>query len=746
MLLMLIIGRLGWLWQNEELVFESDVTALLPSAENSWLEAKIDHKEATRLNNRIAIIVQGRDITQTDLATDRFEEWLTAAITQKQIAAKWIETVAVAALTARIEAMLAYKDRLIATRTRQRMQDSATAQLLWRSDQVTQFPPLNITAPAIDPLGTIEEFLAERLPQMRGVYADGVYLRVDSHTPANLLLLELDEGEPGSWQASDSVRRLDAFKQQLVGEFNVNLYISGVPLHATAIKEQTITELHWMVVLATLLTMGIFLYVTRALRALIVSTLLILCAVASGLVISQGSVGLPHLIGLTMAVTAIGICIDFSLHFWIHVRTGLSGQAAIRAIRSGINMSFLTTVIGLLVIMFTAVPVLVRSAMFICGALFVSWLLVLFVIPRFAGNTQSTMASLSLRRIRPNQLALWLGLFIACVSVVGLLFKYHTDDSPLRLGRQIESLAHDDQAVQDLLNIAEQPSIYLLQADSAQSLIMAEANLLAGLDDTQLTQVEAVSRLVIPAAEQRANQLLFNRLKNNLDATLLQQYLAILQVPALHWESTANTQYTLPWVLAQPWATLERDHVVVCQPTICASMLRAWDTAAKQLDVACQQRLACSRISLSQRQLLAFAQLRLNLIWTLLLALTTIFVVLYFRYRKQAFKLMMVPILASLSGLATVAWAGMPITVFSLAALFPLLGLSLDYVIFASETSKHSAATFLAIFASALTTTLSFWILSFSETAAVQFFALPIAVGIVVAWILVQVMHVEQHG
>ncbi|MFC1665884.1 hypothetical protein ACFL17_09740 [Pseudomonadota bacterium] len=94
-----------------------------------------------------------------------------------------------------------------------------------------------------------------------------------------------------------------------------------------------------------------------------------------------------------------------------------------------------------------------------------------------------------------------------------------------------------------------------------------------------------------------------------------------------------------------------------------------------------------------------------------------------------------VPILATLSGIAAVAWAGLPVTAFSLAAIFPLLGLSVDYVVFASEAGKHSKQTDLAIFASALTTTVSFVILSFSDTPAVQFFAIPVAVGIPVAWV-----------
>ncbi len=739
-ILLFIVGRMGWLVQTGGLEFESDITALLPISENSWLVNEVDNKIAAEVNDRIAIIVKGQNLAQTDGATNRLANLLTQGMVQNKILASQIGELEFDLLPGRIEAMLQYKDRLIGDRSRRRMQDSIESQLRWRMDQVTKFPPLNITDPVADPLGTLEEFLAERLPSLHGVRFDGVFLRVDSDTPANLLLLELAKGEPGNQKASDSVRWIIDAKNMVAGEFDVNIYASGVPLHAVAIKDQTIKEVQWMAILSVILTIGIFLYVTRSVRALLVSTLLILLAVAGGLVISQGTVGLPHLIGLTMAVTAIGICIDFSLHFWIHVRAGMNGATAIRTIRSGINMSFLTTVIGLLVITFTAVPVLVRSAVFICGALLVSWLIVRFIVPQFAGGINATQPSQKPRGALSRKITAGLVLVVACISVVGLMLNYYTDDNPARLGRLVDNLVQDDREVRNFLGITDQPGIYLVQANSAKELLESEETLLNSLTENELSYVNAVRRLVVPEAQQRDNQLLFKRAMDNLDVASVQQYLSTLQVPALEWESKSKKQYTLQWVLAQPWASIERDNILVCGQDICASIIRAQGTAIKKLDTACQYAVECSRISLLERQLSAFKNLRHSLSWTLLLAAGAIFVVLYFRYRNKAFKLIAVPLLATVSGIAAVAWAGMPITVFTLAAVFPLLGLSLDYVIFASESSDHSASTFLAIFASALTTSLSFWILSFSGTAAVRFFALPVAVGILVAWISVQIM------
>lgn len=739
-LLLVMIGRLGWLAQTGELAFQSEITALLPVSEDSPLVNDIDDRVSATIRNRIVVVIQGTDQAQTDTATDYLSGLFDQGIARKQISGKWVDEAGFNLLSARIKAMLEYKDRLIGDRSRRRMQDSVDAQLIWRMDQTTRFPPSNITDPVADPLGTIEEFLAERLPGLRGVKSDGLYLRVDSDIPANLLLIDLAEGDLGNEQASGSIRWVFNARDAAAGEFNVKIYLAGIPLHAAAIKEQTSNEIRWMAALSAILTLVIFLYITRSIRALLVSAASIVLAIAGGLVISHGIVGLPHLIGLIMATTAIGICIDVSFHFWIHVRAGMSGATAIRTIRPGVHMCFLTTIIGLLVIASTSVPVLVRTAVFVCGALLVSWLLALFIVPRLAGGTDKAKPLRMLCCKLPRKFAAGLMLVIAGTSAFGLTFKYYTDDNPARLGRPAASLLQDDLVVRNLLDITGEPGIYLMRANSANSLIEAETALLGSLTDEDLSQVEAVSRLVVPETQQRRNQLLFRRAKDALDAALLEQYLSALRVPDLDWQSDADGRYSLQWVTSQPWASIERDRILVCEDTVCASMIRAQGEAVGKLDVSCQRSPECSRISFSERRISAFREIRISLIWALLLAIGAIFFVLYFRYRGKAFKLITVPILASVGGTAVVVWAGMPVTVFTLAAVFLLLGLSVDYVVFASESNDSSSPTFSAILASALTTSLSFSILSFSNTPAVQFFALPVAVGIPIAWVSVQAM------
>jgi predicted exporter len=78
-------------------------------------------------------------------------------------------------------------------------------------------------------------------------------------------------------------------------------------------------------------------------------------------------------------------------------------------------------------------------------------------------------------------------------------------------------------------------------------------------------------------------------------------------------------------------------------------------------------------------------------------------------------------------------FSGVPLNVFSIFALMVLLGVSVDYSLFFAEDQDRSAATGLAVALSALTTILSFGLLSWSSTPALQSFGIVLSVGVLVA-------------
>ena len=77
---------------------------------------------------------------------------------------------------------------------------------------------------------------------------------------------------------------------------------------------------------------------------------------------------------------------------------------------------------------------------------------------------------------------------------------------------------------------------------------------------------------------------------------------------------------------------------------------------------------------------------------------------------------------------------------FRLFALLLVIGLSIDYAVFAREAGSHASPTLLAIALSALTTLLSFGLLGLSSTPALAEFGSTVVLGVVIAlastWLL----------
>ena len=737
-LLILVCGRVYWLVIHDQLSFESDVTALLPNTLQSEAEREIEHRVTKRLENRIVVLIKGNNSQQTTDAADELIDFIENDIDSGAIAAVIDYGVDVEQFSQRLDGMLSFKDRLLTDQSIKRLADSSNLQLAQRIDQITQFPPTSITDPVRDPLGTLDEFLSERMPKLQGVQSDGLYLRIQGDQPGILVLISLIGGGLGGEKASQTIRNILTHVNEVQDRYQVNILTSGIPLHATEIRSRTMKEVRWMSIAALTFTFLFFLYVTRSIRALVSSVLLISFATIGAIAGSDLALGLPHLIGLTMATTAIGICIDFSLHFWVHVRSGLNGSQSIAAIRSGINMGFLTTSVGLVAIACISIPVLARSSVFILCALVFSWAIVLFVFPQLTSKSRVINAH-QIFKCKPDQWSVRV-LFVIIVFLVlyGLSIKLYTDDSPSRLGQQIPELILNDRVVEKELGMNMESRIYLISASSAEEMLSIESSLLSKLSREEKKDVVAISRLVPDTDRQLNNQVEYEMAIKALDIEAILSFQNLLNVEKLDWHTSSTQAYTVEWVIEQNWADLERSMVINCGIENCSSMIRANGHPIVKLDEACMKMNNCEVVRLSNFKTKAFKELRINLLWSLVTAGFLIFCVLYLRYKLEAFTMILVPILASLSGVAAVAIAGMPVTTFTLASLFPLLGLSIDYVVFVRESISHRSLTMYAVSASAITTAMSFIILSFSSTPAVQFFSIPIAVGISVAWLLVQ--------
>jgi predicted exporter len=111
---------------------------------------------------------------------------------------------------------------------------------------------------------------------------------------------------------------------------------------------------------------------------------------------------------------------------------------------------------------------------------------------------------------------------------------------------------------------------------------------------------------------------------------------------------------------------------------------------------------------------------------------------LYPRYRSVTWRVLAPTALASIATLALLGIAGQNLQLFHVLALMLLLGVGVDYGIFLHEhLSRRDSVAWLAVGLSALSTLLSFGLLSLSKTPALQAFGLTMLIGTVAVWLIV---------
>src|SRR5699024_8228592 len=123
--------------------------------------------------------------------------------------------------------------------------------------------------------------------------------------------------------------------------------------------------------------------------------------------------------------------------------------------------------------------------------------------------------------------------------------------------------------------------------------------------------------------------------------------------------------------------------------------------------------------------------------WLVGVGYLLIALLLVWRYGWRGGARMLAPPLMALGiTLGALGWLGEPLNVFVVVALILILGLGRDYAVFLHEVGSRGRSAALAVSLSALTTMLSFGLLSLSRIPALHTFGLATLIGIAASYLL----------
>lgn len=658
------------------------------------------------------------------------------------------------------DSLLAHRGHLLSAGDWQRVQHAAASSMAAEALRRLYAPTGMASSLGFDadPFGTLGRFASSRWPDA-GFELDGD-IPIKAGQGVDWAVLRLSTGAQtfGLEGARHTVAALDALAAAVTAVVADARYLDlSVSRHTDRAAEQSKREMSRIGVLSIIAITLLLGWLFRHPGPLVLTVL----SIASGMLIGFAAVSLLfprlHLIAMVFGAALIGIAVDYALHLLIAPG---DGQQRLRAVMPGISLGLLTTCVafaGLLMAPFESLRQVAVFAMFGLGG---ACLTVFCVLPRWlrADGLKPREAGLEfaerLLAGRPKS-DRWAVLWIVGLLGVGAagLLQLQTRDDLRAMYFSPPELIAQARTVRAIVGGWDASQMLVVRAAERQSLLESLERLEPGLDDLKRRGVlRDYLHVARSLPSQRRQQLVHDRLDALVYAPgqALDQLAADLNAPDT-WAQSRRAAFNDSTPLRfDGW---REDMAGTPYPDLIAPLADAWVGLVRVSDVgdveAVVQWAAAQRasgvdvrwrdtIAGAQRQLAAARQ---GAARVLVLAAAAVLLVLGLRYGTRGAVTVALPSLLAVVGtLGLCGWLGQPFTVFRLFALLLVIGLSIDYAVFAREAGSHASPTLLAIALSALTTLLSFGLLGLSSTPALAEFGSTVVLGVVIAlastWLL----------
>jgi len=735
---------LGWMLRHG-LPADTDLTALLPADRQAPLVERADRQLGRGFENRFLLLLRADDRVAATRALGKALEQL---VEDDRLAGiDWRELDLAEADPH--DWMGQWRYRLL-TPEWQRAIDRDGGEALVEPALRALFSPTARPDPVADPFGLLDAWLAHQPHSPIGA-ADGLLtVKAEGHD-WSVLIGEL-AGSPYDLPLQRALHAtLERFQQT---HPDAELVRSGLVFHAAAGARQARHEMSTIGAASLLGVVVIIGFVFRSPRVLLQLMVPLLAGSLFALALTLGLFGRLHLLTLAFGASLIGIAIDYVLH--LQCDRVIHGRGfRLRRLLPSLTLGLISSVIAYAAQALTPMPGLRQMAAFAAFGLIGAWLTVVLWLPRLKLHASPFTARLAERwwrlcqprwRLHPVVALIAAGVLIAICAA-----RLTSDDSLELLNPSPAELMHDEQRAQQLLHRDTGNRYFLVQADDTQALLARLGRIDAALDRAIAGGLEidyqSLARSVPTAAEQDANLERVRRLYGNPLETLIQRAGLPAEVAdAARARLDHAPRLTLADWLKTPLGGLQQrlwlgdigafrpNHDGVAA-TIVLEGARDARTTARLRTIADDEPQVefvdrVSRIG----QLLG--ELRRHTALWVVLAMVVMSLVLIWRYRSQAWRVIVPPFGATLIVLALFALTGVPLNIFNQLGLLLVLGIGLDAGIFNVEYARQSSA-WLAITLSTLTSLLAFGMLAFSATPALHYLGLTCLIGLASVWGLV---------
>ena len=475
--------------------------------------------------------------------------------------------------------------------------------------------------------------------------------------------------------------------------------VSGVAMHTAAAAERCKAEIGYLTWFSLAFISALSIFAFRSARWIPLLGASLLTAAGAGALAMIAVFRSIHIMTLVFGTTILGLVIDYSFHWLLHSK--VRRRETVRSL----VISFVTTEISLLPLMFSSLPVLRQAFVFLGVGLAAALAFVVFEYPEGEATDVQADCEKGFRRL--GRIALLASLALVAVTTTGL-FRMRFGTDPQSLYRPSPSLAAAERLFAELGGTDDPGRGFLVTsgADDLETLLEHEtAARLPG-------ETPCLSRFMPP---------LSRRLETSALVEMLYAEHGERQCEILGLDALAPLQQPTAW----RWQDLPTSvaDAFVSDGSLVVPSARQPEGELPEGVNFCRPRDALGAVLSA---------------WThetrvrLCLAFVLMFVALAFFFKIRAFVESLPSFLAVGFAWGAVTLFGESVNLFHLLACFLLAGMGVDYAVFLHSGGR---AAFKPAFCSLLTSVAGFGALAFVSFPVVRAFGLVLGLGLPAAFL-----------
>lgn len=539
-------------------------------------------------------------------------------------------------------------------------------------------------------------------------------------------------------------------------EFSKNgtkVYLTGAPIHSYFASSHSIFEINLICILSTLFVIGLVFWYFGSLSPLIPIGLSIGLGIYAGYCMTALVFRNIHILTFVFSTTLIGVCVDYSLHYFVALKEGKTGTEVIKDIFKSLTVSLITTVSAFLILLFADFTLLRQISIFTITGLVTVYGIVVLWYPllekiglgykpdntnscrvgktqcphktdkdAFVGQAMSDNNSnekdhaskhLGIFASKPRLTVQLLSCLIAILLIIGL-FHTHFDDNIKNMYTPPKTLLNAEKLFTEIAGTSADTSIFVVKGNNLEELLQKEEEI---ADKLNGIEYQALSKYVPSEKRQKSNQIL----RKELYRTKLNDFAIFL--PVQKRSQLISQNYGNNFLSASNDFEFMKKNFLIDKNT--SIMVVSGYNGEKidgvriinfQKDISAQIK-HCRRVCLG---------LLIPIFGLLYLLLAKIY------DKKSGLKILLPSICAVILLFGFLGLFGCSINLFHLLAIFLIIGFGLDYSVFRFTNPEKAGDS---VFLSCITTVFSFALLAFAGFKLISSLGTVLSLGLLSSYI-----------